>query len=64
MAEAIGCPLFFVDEFPVSEMERWGAYFSIQKDIKEGKPIITPDTITVESSQDNVIELFKRMASK
>lgn len=61
VAETLGYPLFVVDEFPVSELERWATYFSLQKDARDGKSLMTPDTITTEDSQNNVIELFKRM---
>lgn len=63
VAEAVGCPIFMVERFPASELSKWSTYFAIQHDLRTGKPLISPETISVEESQNNVIELFKRMAT-
>lgn len=61
VAETLGCPLFVVEEFPADELSKWAVYFDIQKDIRDGKPLISNDTITVEQSEERVMEFFKSL---
>lgn len=54
----LGYPFFVVSDWPVSELERWATYFELQQDIRDGKKIINPETITIEESERQLIEFL------
>jgi hypothetical protein len=55
-----------VEEFPVSELDRWAVRFAMQNELASGgkktpskQSSVTPDTISVENSQALLMELFR-----
>lgn len=60
IAETIGCPLFYVDQFPSSELFRWKTKFMMEyyNAHPDKLPELTPDDISVETSQLQLAQFF------
>lgn len=61
MAKDIGCPLFVIDQYPMSELQRWRNLYMVEfYNNNPDKLKFSPDDISIEESQQRLMELFRQ----